>query len=187
VDGINIKATDEVKYLGLTITSNLSWGTHIRNICGIALKKLGFVKRIVGRFSDEKVKERCYFALVRPHLEYAASVWDTVQKDLIRELNKIQRKAARFVKNCYGRTDSVTQMLNELGWEPLETRRLRARLRLLEQLRMDIFKSDTENLILEPHYISRTDRSDKLREMFCRTDRYGNSFFPRTIRDFNKC
>ena len=53
---INIKATDEVKYLGLTITSNLSWGTHIRNICGIALKKLGFVKRIVGKFSDEKVK-----------------------------------------------------------------------------------------------------------------------------------
>ena len=116
-------------------------------------KKLGFVKRIVERFLDEKVKERCYFALVRPHLEYAASVWDPVQKDLIRELNEIQRKAARIIKNCYGRTDSVTQMLSVLGWEPLETRRLRARLRSLEQLRMDILKSDTENIISEPRYI----------------------------------
>ena len=33
------------------------------------------------------------------------------------------------VKNCYGRTESVTQMLNELGREPLKIRRLRARLR----------------------------------------------------------
>ena len=30
-------------------------------------------------------------------------------------------------------------MLNELGWEPLESRRLRTRLKLLEQLRIDIF------------------------------------------------
>ena len=89
---------------------------------------------------------------------------------LIRELNKIQRKAARFVKNYYGRTDSVTQMLNELGWEPVETRRLRARLRLLEQLRIAIFKSETENIILETHDIFRSDRSDKLREIFFRTD-----------------
>ena len=108
----------------------------------------------MGRFSDEKVKERCYFALIWPHLEYAASIRDPVQKDLIRELNKIQRKAVRFVKNCYGRTDSVTQMLNELGWEPLETRRLRARFRLLELLRIDICQSNKETIILEPHYIT---------------------------------
>jgi hypothetical protein len=44
------------------------------------------------------VKERCYFALVRPHHEYAASIWDAEEKDLIKELDKIQRKAARFVK-----------------------------------------------------------------------------------------
>ena len=59
VDDINIKATDEVKYLGVTITSNLSWGTHIRNICGRAVKKLGFIKRIVGRLcaKGDEIKE----------------------------------------------------------------------------------------------------------------------------------
>ena len=85
-----------------------------------------------------------------------------------------------------GRTDSLAQMLIELCWDPLETQRLRARLKLLKQLRMDIFKRDTENKILELHLISRSDRSDRLREMFCRKDRYGNSFFPRIIKDFNK-
>jgi hypothetical protein len=62
------------------------------------LKNHGFIKRILGRSSNEKVKERCYFALVRPHLEYAARIWDPEQKDLFKELNKIQRKSARFVK-----------------------------------------------------------------------------------------
>jgi hypothetical protein len=76
---------------------------------------LGFIWRILGRSSNEKVKERCYFVLVRPHPEYAASIWDPEQKDSIKKLKKIQRKAARFVKNCFGRTQSVSKLLEELN------------------------------------------------------------------------
>jgi hypothetical protein len=101
--------SDEVKYLGVTLTSDISWGENIRNICGKALKKLEFIKRVVGRYSDEKVT--CYFALVRPHLEYAMSIWDPGCKDLIRRLNNIQRKAACFIKKCYKRTHSATQLI----------------------------------------------------------------------------
>jgi hypothetical protein len=82
-------------------------GENIRNTCGKTLKKLGFIKRVVGRYSDEKVKETCYFALVRPHLEYAASIWDHGHKDLIGRLNKLQGKVARFVKKSLrARTES---------------------------------------------------------------------------------
>jgi hypothetical protein len=89
----------------------------------------------VGRSSDEVVKERCYFALVRAHLEYAASIWDPERKDLIKELDEIQRKATRLVKNCLGRTQSVSKLLEELNWEPLRTRRLRARHSLPNKIR----------------------------------------------------
>ena len=65
-----------VKYLGITLTNNLNWSTHIRNICGKAKRKLGLIRRIVGR-NDERVRERCYFALVRPQLEYASSISDS--------------------------------------------------------------------------------------------------------------
>jgi hypothetical protein len=54
---MNVKTSDEAKYLGLTLIADISWGKHIRNICGTALKKLGFIKRVVGRYSVEKVKE----------------------------------------------------------------------------------------------------------------------------------
>jgi hypothetical protein len=186
IGGVSINSAEKLKYLGVTITSDLSWKTHIQNICGKALKNLGFIRRIVGRSSNEKVKERCYFALVRPHLEYAASIWDPEQKDLIKELDKIQRKAARFVKNCYGRTESVSKLLEELKWEPLRARRLRARHSLLKKLGTETFRGDTENIILTPHYISRSERSDKIREIRCRTDTFKYSFFPRTISEHNK-
>jgi hypothetical protein len=47
VNGINIKTSEEVTYLGVTITSDISHGKHIRNINSVALKKLGFIKYIL--------------------------------------------------------------------------------------------------------------------------------------------
>ena len=38
------------------------------------------------------------------------------------KLEMVQRRAARFVKSRYKRTDSVTAMLDELGWPILSKR-----------------------------------------------------------------
>ncbi|XP_072887731.1 uncharacterized protein [Hemitrygon akajei] len=43
-------------------------------------------------------------------------------------IEKIQRRAARFVLNDYSRKSSVTNMLRKLQWEPLENRRTELRL-----------------------------------------------------------
>ena len=115
-NGIELSNAEFVKYLGVTITRNLSWGKHIRKACGKANRKLGFVKTILGK-CPKKVKEISYLTLVRPHLEYAASVWDPFEAGLIAEINRVQRRAARFVMSCYDRKCIVSSMLRELGWE----------------------------------------------------------------------
>lgn len=43
-------------------------------------------------------------------------------------LERVQRKAARFVTGNYDRTTSVTEMLQDLQWDTLETMRRHARL-----------------------------------------------------------
>ena len=49
--------------------------------------------------------------MVRPQLEYASDVWNPHQTGDIVELEKIQRRAARWIMNDYGRLSSVTSML----------------------------------------------------------------------------
>ena len=54
---------ESFKYLGVTITSNLKWNTHIRNVCTKTNRTLGFLRRSL--FScPQDVKEAAYKSLV---------------------------------------------------------------------------------------------------------------------------
>ena len=61
------------KYLGVTISDDLSWSTHIDNITKSANKTLGFLKRNI-RVHNKDLKSVAYRTLVRPQLEYASTV-----------------------------------------------------------------------------------------------------------------
>ena len=73
------------------------------------------------------VKAQCYTTLVRPIMEYACIIWEPVTQKNIRELEMVQRRAARFVTVDYRTTSSVTQMLDALQWTELQQRRKRAK------------------------------------------------------------
>ena len=71
-------ALAEVKhypYLGIELSNDLTWGTHITKITGKANRSLNFISR---NLYDclQKIKETAYKSFVRPNLEYASSVWD---------------------------------------------------------------------------------------------------------------
>ena len=105
---------DEVmdsKYLGFTISDNLDWSKHITTTTTKANARLSFIKRNL-KDCPQKLKEIAYFSLVRSFVDYASAVWDPHQKFNQVKLEMVQRRAARFVKSRYKRTDSVTAMLD---------------------------------------------------------------------------
>ena len=94
-------------------TQSWNWNNHINNITTKANRSLGFIKRNLKR-CPEQIKDQAYKSPVRPHVEYASSVWSPHQKYQVDKLEKVQRKAARFVKNCWIREEGVmTNMLSK--------------------------------------------------------------------------
>ena len=102
LDGTDLKNVESIKYLGVTITSDLRWNTHVSNVCTKANRTLGFLRRDLYSCPQE-VKEAAYIGLVRPVLDYGSSVWDPpgVRVVLQEELESVQKRDARFVTGNY--------------------------------------------------------------------------------------
>ena len=99
IHGHELENVSEAKYLGVTLTNNMSWKSHIQKIASKANKCRLFLQRNLPKCSAE-TKLRCYTTYVRPILEYAASVWDPVDNKLLTDiLEKVQRKAVRWISN----------------------------------------------------------------------------------------
>ena len=60
---------------------------------------------------------------VRPHLEFASSVWNTLNKREIRKIEGVQRRATRMVVELKGL--EYGERLKRLGYTDLELRRKR--------------------------------------------------------------
>ena len=100
LDGEILQQVDSNPYLGLTISEDLQWKTHITNITKKANSSLGFLRHNL-KYCSEDCKRLAYIALVRSILEYGVVVWDSYQSRDIIAVGKVQRQAARFIKNDY--------------------------------------------------------------------------------------
>ena len=131
--GHKLEHIKSAKYLGVELTSDMKWTSHVNNICAKANKTIGFLKRNIN-ISNKSIKEKAYKSLVRPTVEYASAAWNPHQKGDIQKLEMIQRRAARFVQNRYHNTSSVSDMIDQLEWPTLEERRRTASLSVMYKL-----------------------------------------------------
>ena len=181
-----LEQVDNAKYfnLGVTISNNLSWNKHIDNITAKGNRTLGFVRRNLKNCS-RSVKTAGYTALVRPVIEYASTVRDPTTQTNINSLELIQRRAARFVNNDYKtRTPGcVTKMLDDLGWDSLQSRCKDNRFAMLYRIQNDLVNINRTQYLTGGD--SRTREAHKFYQQRITHDVYNNSFFPRTIRDWN--
>ena len=112
-NGHSLSHIDSDKYLGVTISSDLSWNKHFNSIACKANHTLPFLKRHL-QINDTNLKTVAYQSLVRPQLEYASSVWDPYTQKNKDRLQMIQRRAAHYVLNRYDNASSVMNMLHNL-------------------------------------------------------------------------
>ena len=102
-DGIqdtSLESVQHTKHLGVTISDDLRWNRLVADLTGRANKLRGLLRRNLST-CDGRVKEAAYLGLIRPLLEYASQAWDPYTDNLSNEIEKIQRRAARFVRSDY--------------------------------------------------------------------------------------
>ena len=120
-----------------------------------------------------------------PHLEYSCSVWNHHTKDKTSKIEPVQRRAARYVTNCFERTDSVTSMLLDLKWETLESRRKICQFTLLFKIVNDLIDVPADPYLKPSNARTRALHSRKFCQPHTRTNIFKFSFFPHSIPSWN--
>ena len=160
----------------------MAWSEHVNNVSAKASRTLAFLRRNL-KTASVGLKARAYKALVRPQLEYACTVWDPHTQKHIDQLESVQRRAARFALSDYRSTSSVSDMLTKLEWPTLQERRKSCRHAMFKKI---LNKEVAVRATLKPlPSRSRRGHGQQIQLIQCRTQYRQNSFFPRTISEWN--
>ena len=88
----------ETSDLGVNVSGNCTWNSHIKQMCAKANRVLGLVKRLCGRdIRNVQTRKLLYTALVRPLREYSSSVWSPYLVKHRRLIENIQRRVTKFI------------------------------------------------------------------------------------------
>ena len=172
------------KYLGLLLSSDLSWSDHIQSTCSKARKLVGLLYRQFSGNTSPEVMAKLYTSLVRPHLEYGAQVWHPHLAKDIYAVENIQKFGLRVCSRQWNTT--YQDLLDLFDLPSLENRRL--------YMSLSTFFKIIHNLTYFPtmyHPIplssssSRSSRNFQFRAPFARTNSLKFSFLPNTITLWN--
>ena len=164
----------------------MDWNSHVDLSATKASQTLGFIKRNL-KGCPEELKRLAYVSLVRSSMEYASVIWDPYEGVDEGRLEKVQRRAVRWIKNDYNWKHSVTDMMAQLKLEPLDFRRRINRLTFMYKIVNSKVAVQPEriNLIYKtrPHRGLTTEK--QFRHLDPKTPQFKNSFSPRTLIDWN--
>ena len=172
----------EEKDLGVIFDNNLSFDKHINAKICKANQIHGVLKRNLLNPDPDTVID-LYKTLIRPHLEYANSIWSPRYKRQSIAIEKVQR---RITKSIYLLKDlPYTDRLKELNLPSLKYRRLRGDLIQCYKYVYNIDKFKLNSLQLYENSHNTRGHQYKLKVNHKRTLTETNSFANRVINPWN--
>ena len=91
-----LRCTEEIN-LGAVFDTKLSFRNHINMSINKANRLLGIIRRSFCALVDINFT-LLYKAIVRPHLEYAATIWNPYKKCYIDNMEKVQCRAIKLLQ-----------------------------------------------------------------------------------------
>ena len=134
---------------------------------------------------NEEIKLTAFNTLVRPTIECCSAVWDPYNQDQIYQLEAIQRRAVRFIKNDYSKKTSVTELLKDTHMRTLQERRKIDRLTILHKAREGLLALPVQTVLHPTRRITKRSHQNSYQELQVNKDVFKFSFYPRTVKDWN--
>ena len=178
-----IPSTSYTLDLGVTITNDLSFQTHINNIVAKALQRNStFFRGFVSR--NLNLCRKAFITYIRPCLEYNSVVWNPTHIYLIDLLESVQRRFSKRIP-CLSNLP-YSDRLARLGLESLELRRLRFDLINYYKVLNDMspIVSSDHFLIHNPIPSSRSSMPHLQKPHIC-SSKLSSSFFFRQVDAWN--
>ena len=92
-----ITSKDTHRDLGIMLQTNLNWSNHYDHICCKAYRVLSLLRRSFSSTNSISTKKKLYISLVRSQLTYCSQMWKPALIKDIKKLEKLQRRATKFI------------------------------------------------------------------------------------------
>ena len=179
MNGGDLSESSDLRLLGLSLHSELSWNSYIVSIAKSTSKKVGSLFRSK-RFLTPEAILHLYKSTIRPCMEYCCHIWAGAPASCLDLLDKIQKR----VVNLIGPVLSSSL-------QPLSHRRDVASLSLFYRYYHAKCSSELQGLVPSSWLPVRSTRFSKKSHPFSvvvprfKHNFYANSFFPRTAKLWN--
>ena len=182
IAGHIISPSPTVKYLGITLSSSLTWSDHVKSICKIAKRQLGIIHRKLHHAPPE-VRCQIINSTILPKLDYCCAVWDPHHKQDILSLDSVQKFAGRIVTHNWH--DNLSTIQSRLNWLPLKIRRRSIKLKLTYNIINNLSCLPPSTFIPHPSPSLRHLHDQILFKPYVPTVSHRHSFFIDVIHSWN--
>ena len=145
-----------MKLLGVTLDDELSFSSHISDICKKASKKVGVLVRLRNMIAME-ANLQLYKSAILLNLTYCHLVWHFCKASDARKLERVQERALRAVYN--DRNATYEELLKKGRLSSLENRRLQDILILMYKVKNSLAPEHVCKIFFQQdkHYNLRSD------------------------------
>ena len=165
------------KDLGILVNPDMKFKDQVSAASKKANKILGMIKRNF-KCMNQEMLQILYGTLVRPHLEYAVTVWSPYQQEQKNILEKVQRRATKMISNW--KNLSYEERLSKLDLMTTEERRRRGD--MITTYKILQGNIDLGRSILEINTDSRTRGHNKKLIIKGTRKEYRRNFFTRRVQ-----
>lgn len=126
INNNTLKQKKQMKYLGITFTSNAQYYQHLKNAITKTTKASHAIKNIMFKKKglSINIKTLIYKQLLRPILAYGFAIWFNISSAQMEILRVFERKQLRIASNIGRKPDSYQYINNKLLYSTSKTERI---------------------------------------------------------------